>query len=119
MIDAEPFADHWIRAWNSHDLEAILGHYAEDVVFLSPVAAVRVGTGRVVGIDALRAYWRAGLAAQPTLQFTLDRILVGYETLTIQYANHRGQAVAETFEFGPDGKVVRASACYDPPIPRP
>ena len=119
MIDAETFTDHWIKAWNSHDLEAILGHYAEDVIFLSPVAAARVGTGRVVGIDALRTYWSAGLAAQPGLEFRLDRILVGYEALTIQYANHRGQAVAETLEFGPDGKVVRANACYDPPIPRP
>ena len=39
MIDqawAERFADEWIAAWNSYDLNAILSHYAEDVVFHSP-----------------------------------------------------------------------------------
>ena len=119
MIDAHGFALAWIKAWNSHDLAGILSHYAEDVVFLSPLAAVRTGNGRVVGHEALRAYWGPGLAAQPELKFQLERVLVGHETLTLQYANHRGQRVAETFEFGPDQKVVRASACYDPPILRP
>ena len=119
MIDPAVFANHWIKAWNSHDLEAILSHYAEDIVFLSPIAAARVGTGRVVGREALRAYWAAGLAAQPDLKFTPEQVLTGHDALTLRYANHRGQSVAETFEFGHDGKVVRASACYDPPIPHP
>ncbi len=35
MIDrpfAEHFAAEWIAVWNSHDLEAILAHYADNVV---------------------------------------------------------------------------------------
>lgn len=119
MRDAAAFAHDWIEAWNSHDLEAILSHYDPQIVFLSPVAALRVGNGRVVGLEALRAYWSAGLAAQPDLRFSLEQVLVGFEALTLRYSNHRGQAVTETFEFGQDGKVVRASACYDPPIPHP
>jgi len=27
-----------LRAWNSHDLDAIMEHYANDVIFASPVA---------------------------------------------------------------------------------
>jgi ketosteroid isomerase-like protein len=111
---AEAFARHWLQAWNDHDLEAILSHYADDVVFLSPVAQRRVDTGRVVGIAALRDYWRQGLEAQPALRFERLELLLGHDGLTLLYRNHRGQTVAETFEFGSDGKVVRACACYAP-----
>lgn len=109
---AEAFASHWIDAWNRHDIEAILSHYIEDVVFLSPVAAQRVGQGRVVGRTTLRSYWTAGLAAQPLLRFELDQVLLGFSSLTICYRNHRGESVAETFEFNAAGKVARAYACY-------
>lgn len=108
------FAEDWIGAWNAHDLDRFLAHYADEIVFLSPVAARRVGTGRVVGIPALSAYWGGGLAAQPDLRFQLQAVLVGHDCLTIRYRNHRDQDAAETFEFGADGKVVRSFACYAP-----
>jgi hypothetical protein len=38
--------------------------------------------------------------------------LTGYGVVTICYRNHRGQSVAETFEFNESGKVKRAYACY-------
>ncbi len=37
-IDAAAFAREWLAAWNSHDLERILSHYATGIVFLSPFA---------------------------------------------------------------------------------
>ncbi|MGH3529462.1 MAG: nuclear transport factor 2 family protein, partial [Pseudonocardiaceae bacterium] len=37
--DAAAFADDWVEAWNSHDLDRILSHFTDDVVFTSPVAA--------------------------------------------------------------------------------
>jgi len=111
---AEAFAAEWIAAWNAHDLERILGHYAPDIVFRSPLAAKRVGDGCVVGLNALRRYWGAGLATQSDLRFELSAVLTGYDSLTILYANHRSQQVAETCEIGADGKVVRAYACYAP-----
>jgi hypothetical protein len=112
--DPQAFAEEWVAAWNNHDLDRILAHYAADIVFLSPVAHRRLGDGRVEGLDALRAYWRGGLEAQPHLKFTLKSVLVGYRCLTILYTNHRGQAAAETFEFGTNGQVVRSFACYRP-----
>lgn len=110
--DAQTFAADWIAAWNAHDLDAILAHYADEIVFLSPVAQARVGDGRVVGIPALRAYWSGGLAAQPDLRFELTQVLVGHDCLTLAYRNHRGQDVTETFEFDANGKVIRSFACY-------
>ncbi len=109
---AQAFAEAWIAAWNAHDLDRILAHYADDIVFLSPVARQRLGDGRVAGLPALRAYWSKALQAAPDLRFALDRVLVGHDALTILYRNHRGQQAAETCEFAADGKVVRSCACY-------
>jgi hypothetical protein len=112
-MEPTTFAEAWIAAWNARDLDAILNHYASDIVFLSPYAERVIGTGRVVGIDTLRAYWRRGLDANPDLHFELDAVLAGFEALTILYRNHRGQQVAETVEFDGAGKVVRSFACYE------
>jgi ketosteroid isomerase-like protein len=110
--EARAFSAEWIAAWNSHDLDRILSHYAPDIVFLSPVAQKLVGNGRVAGLPALRAYWTKGLAAQPELKFEFVDLCVGHDCLTVLYRNHRGQQAAETFEFGAEGKVIRSFACY-------
>ena len=63
--EAKNFAQEWIAAWNSHDLEAILSHYGEDVVLTSPVAARILGDpdGTVRGKTSLGEYFRRGLQA--------------------------------------------------------
>ena len=42
----------------------------------------------------------------------MSEALAGHGVATILYHNHRGQQVAETFEFSEAGKVVRSYACY-------
>jgi ketosteroid isomerase-like protein len=37
--DAKTYAEQWVRAWNAHDIEAVLDHFHDDVLFTSPVAA--------------------------------------------------------------------------------
>jgi ketosteroid isomerase-like protein len=122
LTQARAFAAEWISAWNAHDLDRILSHYATDVVFLSPFAQKRVGHGRVIGHEALRAYWGPAIAPGSTLRFELIEVLVGFQALTIHYnaalpagrstSNGGKRRAAETFEFGADGKVVRSMACY-------
>ncbi|MEP7209921.1 MAG: nuclear transport factor 2 family protein [Alphaproteobacteria bacterium] len=111
---AQRFTREWVQAWNDHDLEAILSHYAEDVVFHSP--RIRVVTGRDVdhltGKPELRAYWSKALSMLRDLFFEMDQVLVGSDALTILYTNERSQTVGETFIFGADGKVVRSIAAY-------
>ena len=65
---AAEFVKEWEAAWNSHDLDRVLSHYSEDVVFQSPYVVQRLGepSGEVRGKEALRAYWASGLQAQPT-----------------------------------------------------
>ncbi|SEA63640.1 hypothetical protein SAMN05660909_02788 [Chitinophaga terrae (ex Kim and Jung 2007)] len=35
MAHTESFASAWLEAWNSHDLDAIMEHYDESIVFYS------------------------------------------------------------------------------------
>jgi ketosteroid isomerase-like protein len=111
---AQTFAREWVKAWNDHDLAAILSHYAEDIVFHSP--RIRMVTGKdvdsVFGKAALRAYWSSALEQARDLFFEIDQVLIGSDALTITYTNQRQQAVAESFVFGVDGKVVRSIAAY-------
>lgn len=111
---AEDFASDWLSAWNDRDIDRILSHYAEDVVFHSPRIAVAMGNGAdtVEGKPALRAYWTKALDMARQLFFTLDDVLVGSDALTILYTNHREQRVAETFQFNDRGEVARSIATY-------
>lgn len=110
---AAAFVDEWIAAWNAHDLERILAHWGEDCEFRSPIAARLLGTDGVVrGKPALRAYWARGLAANPTLHFRLERVLVGVDSLVIDYRNHRGQRCGEWLRLDDDGHAVAGAAHY-------
>ena len=117
MIDrafAERFAAEWIEAWNAHDLDAILAHYADDVVFHSPRIALvmREKIEAVTGKPALANYWGKALASAKDLHFTFDRLYIGSDSLTIAYRNHRGQNAAETFVFDHAGLVKESIANY-------
>src|SRR5262249_10975142 len=73
--DAERFAAEWIERWNARDVEGVLAHYHDDLVFRSPKAAAIVGQGELQGKEALRAYWREALTRITSLRFTLDYVL--------------------------------------------
>ena len=60
----------------------------------------------------MRAYWAKALARIPDLQFRLESVLWGINSLAINYHRHDGRIVSEWFEFGSDGKVVKSSANY-------
>ncbi|MCB9595865.1 MAG: nuclear transport factor 2 family protein [Sandaracinaceae bacterium] len=111
--DPDHFAHEWIDAWNAHDLERVLAHWAEDCLFVSPVAARLLGDGTVVGKDALRAYWTRALAASGDLRFDFDTVYGGVDSVVIGYRNHRGQRCAEWLRFV-DGYAVEGRAHYSP-----
>jgi SnoaL-like domain len=110
---ARRFADQWLDAWNAHDLEAILRHFSDDVVFSSPLAQriVEGSDGVIRGKDDLRAYWSEGLRRNPELLFSIEGLYLGVNTLVIQYRNHSGGLVNEVMTF--DGPlVVEGHATY-------
>lgn len=106
IADAQAFARDWCAAWNAHDVEAVLEHFHDDVVFTSPVAAriVPESGGVVHGKDALRHYWSTALAAYPDLHFEVIDTYVGTHAVVINYRNQLGALVNEVLIF--DGDLV-------------
>jgi hypothetical protein len=115
---ANAFVREWIDAWNSHDLDRILAHWAESCEFTSPLAArlVDAPSGTVRDKAALRAYWKRGLEANPGLRFELERVLVGVDSVVIYYKNHRGHQCGEWLRLGEDGRAVAGIAHYSPAL---
>ena len=113
--EARQFAEHWVRAWNSGDLEAILSHYGSEVVLTSPAAArlVEDASGTVRGKDALRSYFRRGLEAYPGLAFELLDVMWGISSVVLYYRNQKGTKTGEFMELDANGKVVRVVANYN------
>ena len=107
MPEAQGFAEEWAAAWNRRDVDAVLAHFHDDVLFTSPVAAAIVpdSAGVVHGKAALREYWCAALAVVPDLHFDVVGVYGGVSVLVINYRNQRGDLVCEVLEF--DGTMVR------------
>lgn len=112
--DVTEFASRWIAAWNSHNLDAILSHYREDVLLTSPVAAKLLGnaSGTVSGKSALRDYFARGLEAYPDLHFELLDVMRGLSSIVLCYINQKGTKTAEFMELDSDGRVMRVVANY-------
>ncbi|MEU6432562.1 nuclear transport factor 2 family protein [Microbispora sp. NPDC046973] len=104
-VAVRKFVDSWVTAWNAHDVDAVLAHFAEDVTFRSPVAAQLVGgDGTIRGKAALRAYWTEGLRRIPDLRFEVLGSYVGVDCLVVNYRNQKGGLVNEVLIF--DGPLV-------------
>ena len=111
-MDLKQFAARWIDDWNSHDLDRIVDHYAENAEFRSPKAMERLGDGIVKGHDALRAYWGPALENRPALRFHLKEAFIGYRTVSIHYGDELGRNVVETLLFDEAGKAILGCGCY-------
>lgn len=111
---ARDFARQWIEAWNSHDLQQVLSHYADDFEMSSPYIAQIVGepSGILKGKKAVAAYWSAALLKMPDLRFEHVQTLTGVDSVTIYYRGVRGMA-AEVFFFNSEDLVVKACAHYE------
>jgi ketosteroid isomerase-like protein len=114
---AQRFADEWYAAWNAHDLDAILGHYTDDVEMVSPLVSMLAGRAddRLVGKDALRAYFAAGLESYPALRFEPIDLFVGVDSLVLHYRGARGDLAAEVVFLDGEDKITRYYAHYGRP----
>jgi len=112
--EALKLANHWLAAWNAHDLDLIMAHYDDAVELTSPVAAQLLGTpdGNVNGKASVRAYFQRGLETYPDLRFRLEDVFCGISSVVLLYANQKGTRTAEFMEVSPTGKVSRVVANY-------
>jgi hypothetical protein len=112
--EVRQFADGWIRAWNSHDLDAVMSHYAPEIVLTSPVAAKLLSdpAGTITGKESVRKYFERGLEAYPELNFKLLDVMWGISSVVLYYLNQKGTKTGEFMEFDAQQKVVRVVANY-------
>jgi ketosteroid isomerase-like protein len=110
----------WLDAWNRHDLEGVLAHYADDVVFVSG-AVIALGvddSGTVEGKAALRRVFEAGLREYAELRFTPLHGFTGVRAHALHYLGIGGRHVIEVHELDAEGKIVVARAYHGPaPLP--
>ncbi|MEL6258187.1 MAG: nuclear transport factor 2 family protein [Pseudomonadota bacterium] len=113
-VDLDAFARDWLQAWNDHDLDAVLGFYADEALMRSPRISLVLGAGvdTLKGKAALRDYWEAALETAQGLFFDMDGVFRSADAVTLLYTNHRDQQVAETFIFNAEGLVVESVAAY-------
>jgi hypothetical protein len=99
--DPDGFALAWAAAWNARDLESTLAHFSDDAVFSSPIArSMRHGLdGAVTGKAEIRAYWKAALASNPQLNFTVRSVYAGVDVIVIGFETQDGTRRSEVLIF--------------------
>lgn len=112
---AQRFATSWYAAWNAHDLDAMMAHYAEEIEHSSPFIARYNNDPTCAplrGKADVQAYFARALARNPTLRFDPVHTAVGVETVLLVYRRMTGEVAAETFAFDEAGKIVRSVSHY-------
>lgn len=117
---AEQIAREWVEAWNNHDIDAIISHYADDVELTSPfvVNALGISSGTIKGKENLRAYFVRGLATYPDIKFKLSQVLAGVNSIVVCYHGIKGMRAAEMMMLNPDSKIVKVAAHYNSQAPK-
>jgi hypothetical protein len=115
--EALRYAEEWTANWNTRNLEAVLAHFEEGVVFTSPKALATVGFATVRGKAALLEYWTTVLRPVRSLRFSLHRVIWDPETSELSIVYDRGvdghvDRASEVLQFGSSGKVVRGEVFY-------
>lgn len=119
---ADAFAREWTEAWNSHDVDRIVSHYADELHYVSPLIYNRFPEldGVITDRETLRQYVSMGLEKRPDLAFTLLGVLYSARGFVMFYENAFGTHSAEYIELGADNRATLSIACYsDEKLPLP
>ena len=113
-IDFTTHAKNWISAWNAHDLERVLAHYAADVELISPFVMKLLddSEGLLRGKEALRNYFAHAFKTYPALRFEFIRVYSGVRSCVLEYRSVNQLLAAEMMEFDEAGKIRRVLAHY-------
>jgi len=103
----------WMRAFNDHDVGALIALYAGDAEHTSPkIRTLHPETGgKLIGKDALDKWWRDAIARLPTLRYEERGYTADGERVFMEYVRHVAgeppMPVAEVLEIR-DGKIARS-----------
>ena len=114
---AAEYAARWAAAWNRKDLQEILSHFADDVVFSSPKALDTMGVPTVRGKAELREYWQRALARIETIDFSVVRVIWDGRSREMaiiydRFVNGRRDRAAEVLRFGEGDVVISGEVFY-------
>ena len=108
------FAQEWLMAWNSHDLNKIMEHYSEKIDFVSPIIQ-QMGInaeGKIYNKSDLKDYFSKALQKYPDLHFELYHELKGSHSIVLFYRSVNNSFSAEYMELNNEGKVSKVRAHY-------
>jgi ketosteroid isomerase-like protein len=102
-----------LEAFNAHDLDAIMSHFAEDCVFESPRGPDPWG-GRFEGIDAVRRGLGARFEGIPDISYESHGDFVdgdrGVSEWTLRGTTTDGERIevrgCDLWTFAPDGRIA-------------
>jgi limonene-1,2-epoxide hydrolase len=109
-------AQAWLTAFNAHDVDALVGLYAEACTHTSPkIRALHPQSGGALrGRTALATWWREANVRLPGLRYECVAMTANEERVFIEYIRHAPNdlpmPVAEVFDVK-DGRIV-ASRVY-------
>ena len=113
-MNLKEIASDWIDAWNKKDIDRIMEHYSDDVIFFAPTVIKRWGIidGRISGKEQLRKHFLKGFELAPDLNFEFIDLLTGVDGMTIIYKRETGAMVADVIQLDDNGKGKIVKAYY-------
>lgn len=97
-------ARKWLEVFNAKDLDGLIALYTDDCTHTSPkIRSLHPDTGgKLVGKDALRAWWKDAFQRLPNLRYEETAVTANDERAFLEYVRHAHNEtpmlVAEVFE---------------------
>jgi hypothetical protein len=112
--EASAFSREWILDWNSHNIDAIMSHYSDDIEITTPFIKHFLGieSGSLKGKSAVRDYWTKALLKAPDLFFELIDVTEGVSSIALYYKSIMNKKAIEIMFFDDNGKVSKMIANY-------
>ena len=107
----------WFKAFNNHNLDALLALYDVNASHFSPKLKLRrpETNGLITGKDALRTWWKDAFERLPTLQYQVIRLTPYENRIFLEYIRHvNGEEdlmVGEMLEVE-NGLIVKSSVFH-------
>jgi hypothetical protein len=107
-------AQSWIEAWNLHDVNKIMVHYAEDVEVESPLILKLLDdlAGVSRGKTELKSYYSRALARYPEIHLELLQVLMGIDYFAIYYRTAKGLICVDQLHIDSAGLIFKVEAHY-------
>ncbi len=103
--DNVQIARAWLAAFNRHDVDALVALYDERATHTSPkIRTLHPQTGgKLVGHEALKAWWRDAITRLPTLRYEETALTANDQRAVLEYLRHvdgePSMPVSESFDI--------------------